>query len=78
MTTCRAKWSSSAVVRVPKGVALAAQIGDGDMVDVVVEQGAIVIRPAGTRYSLELLVDGITRANRHENADWRMPVGREV
>lgn len=77
MTTQVAKWGNSLGLRLPKSVALEAQIGDGDMVDVVVEQGAIVIRPARTRYSLDELVEGITKANRHGKTDWGSPVGRE-
>lgn len=77
MTTQVAKWGNSLGLRLPKSVALEAQIGDGDMVEVVVEQGAIVIRPARTRYSLDELVGGITKANRHGATDWGEPVGRE-
>lgn len=77
MTTQVAKWGNSLGLRLPKSVAVEAQIGEGDTVDVVVEQGAIVIRPARMRYSLEELVAGITRANRHDEPDWGAPVGRE-
>jgi antitoxin component of MazEF toxin-antitoxin module len=48
-------------------------------VDVSVQDGAIVVRPARPTYSLKALVAGITKRNRHEEADWgTAPAGREV
>lgn len=78
MTTQVAKWGNSLGLRLPKSVALEAQIAEGDTVDVAVENGVIVIRPAHVRYSLEELVGGITKANRHDEMDWGSPVGRET
>ena len=78
MTTQVAKWGNSLGLRLPRSVAQEAQIGDGDTVDVVVEGGAIVIRPARARYSLDELVAGITKANRHDETDWGTPAGRET
>ena len=40
-----AKWGNSLGLRLPKSVALEAQIDEGDTVDVSVKNGAIVIRP---------------------------------
>ena len=78
MTTQVAKWGNSLGLRLPKSVAVEAHIDDGDMVDVTVEDGVIVIRPAGRRYSLDELVEGISARNRHRETDWGKPVGREV
>jgi len=78
VTTQVAKWGNSLGLRLPKSVAQEAQIGDGDSVDVVVEGGAIVIRPVRTRYSIDDLVRGITKANRHAETDWGAPAGRET
>jgi antitoxin MazE len=78
MTTQVAKWGNSLGVRLPKSVALEAQVEVGDAVDVRVEDGAIVIRPTPPRYTLEALVDAITPRNRHDESDWDTPVGREA
>jgi antitoxin MazE len=73
-----AKWGNSLGLRLPKSVALEAQLAEGDTVDVSVDNGAIVIRPARPRYSLEELVGRITSRNRHNQTDWGTPLGHEV
>ena len=74
-----AKWGNSLGLRLPKSVALEAQLGEGDTVDVSVRNGAIVVRPARPTYSIDALVARITKRNRHDETDWgRAPVGREL
>jgi len=77
MVTQIAKWGNSLGLRLPKALAVEAQIEDGDTVDVSVQNGTIVIRPAKPTYALEDLVARITRKNRHDETDWGAPVGRE-
>lgn len=50
---------------------------DGDPVDVVVENGRLVITPVARNYELDELVDGITAENRHTETDWGPPQGAE-
>jgi antitoxin MazE len=78
MTTQLAKWGNSLSVRLPKSVALEAQVDEGDTVDVSVRNGAIVIRPSRRTYSLDQLVARITPRNRHGESDWGAPVGHET
>ena len=73
-----AKWGNSLGLRLPKSVALEAQDGEGDTVNVSVKNGAIVVRPNRPTYSLEQLVTKITPRNRHKESDWGTPVGDEV
>jgi antitoxin MazE len=73
-----AKWGNSLGLRLPKSVALEAQLAEGDTVDVSVDNGAIVIRPARPRYTLEELVGRITSRNRHTETDWGTALGHEV
>ncbi len=77
-TTQIAKWGNSLGLRLPKAVAREARIDEGDIVDVSVENGAVVIRASRPTYSLEQLVAGITARNRHDESDWGTPVGHEV
>jgi antitoxin MazE len=73
-----AKWGNSLGVRIPKSVALEAQVDEGDTVDVSVKNGAIVVRPNRPTYSLKQLVAKITPRNRHNESDWGPPVGDEA
>ena len=77
-TTQVSKWGNSLGLRLPKSVALEAHVDDGDMVDVSVKNGAIVIRPSRPAYSLEELCSRITPRNRHDESDWGAPLGREA
>ena len=77
MTTQIAKWGNSLALRIPKNLAAEANVQDGDAVDVSVENGALVIRPARKRYTIEELVADMRRDNRHDETDWGKPVGKE-
>jgi len=77
MTTSLAKWGNSLGLRIPKSIAAELDIRDGDAVDVVVQDGAIVVRPARRRYTIEELVADMTPDDRGET-DWGRPVGNEV
>ncbi len=77
MTTQVARWGNSLGLRLPKAVTQEAGIQDGDAVDVSVQDGAIVIRPAKPRYALDDLVSRITPRNRHGETDWGPRTGRE-
>ncbi len=79
MTTQLSKWGNSLGLRIPKSVALAARVQDGDEVEVSVRaDGAIVITPARPRYTIADLVNGITPRNRHRETDWGGPIGEET
>jgi antitoxin MazE len=77
-TTQVSRWGNSLGLRLPKSVAQEAQLGEGDTVDVSVDNGSIVIRPSRPRYSLDELVRRITPKNRHAETDWGGPLGDEV
>lgn len=78
MTTQIAKWGNSLGLRLSKSVAHAAQLDEGDTVEVSVKNGAIVIRPRRPTYSLDDLVSRITTRNRHDESDWGGPAGGEA
>ncbi len=72
------KWGNSAAVRIPASVLADADLGLDQRVDVRAEDGAVVIRRAAPRYTLEELCARITPENRHEEIDWGPDVGREI
>lgn len=72
-----ARWGNSLGLRLPKGVASEVRIAEGDLVEISVQEGTIVVKPKRPRYSLEQLVGKITPKNRHEESNWGKPSGRE-
>jgi antitoxin MazE len=66
-------------VPIPGDVASFMNIESGSEVDVVVEDGKIVVRPVfSPKYSLKELLAKVTDANRHQVVDWGPPSGSEV
>jgi antitoxin MazE len=54
-------------------MALARQAGieEGSMVDVLIEDGCIVLKPLSRAVSLDDLLAGVTPENQHDDLDWR-------
>jgi antitoxin MazE len=72
------RWGNSLGLRLPKTLATEAQIGEGDTVEISLQDGAILIRPTQTTYSLQELVSKITPRNRHGETDWGKAKGGEA
>ncbi len=73
------KWGNSLAVRIPRPVAEAAKLRQGDRLEFkVIGPGAVHIRTAKARPTLAQLIRGITLENRHEETDWGGPVGNEL
>jgi antitoxin MazE len=74
-----AKWGNSIGVRIPRGLAKRVGITADSTVEIDEADEGIVIKPVGKKeYSLKELVKGITRENRHGEADFGRPVGKEM
>lgn len=79
MDTAVAKWGNSPAIRVPKKIMEQAGLHEGDPVAFEVEgRGVIVVRALKQEPTLESLVTRITAKNRHAEADWGAPQGRET
>jgi antitoxin MazE len=79
MRTQLSKWGNSLALRIPKPVAEAAKLRDGDTLDLDVEgPGSVRLRKPRRKPTLEELVARITDENRHGETDWGQPVGAEV
>jgi antitoxin MazE len=81
MITRIQKWGNSQGLRLPKAMLADADIAVGDEVDVSVEGGVLVIRPARRvrgRHDLADLVRRLPRGRREGEVDWGSPAGREV
>ncbi len=71
------KWGNSLAIRLPKAALDGLRVREGESVDLVLEGGDLVIRPARPRYTLEELVAGITPFHQPEIIEFS-PVGEEL
>lgn len=71
-------WGKDLVVRIPRRFAADIGLHAGARVDVVVESGALVVRPSSPRRpALARLLNDVTSGNRHPATDWRERTGQE-
>jgi len=74
-----AKWGNSLALRIPKSVAEAARLRQGDTLVLDVEApGSLRVRKPGQKSSLQELVNRITDENRYGETDWGEPAGGEI
>ena len=74
-----AKWGNSLAVRIPKTVADAAKLRQGDELELVpAGRGKVEVRAIHSQPTLAQLVKQITPENRHGETDWGRPVGSEL
>lgn len=74
-----AKWGHSLAVRIPKHVLEAAQLREGDGIELkATGRGAIRIRAVKSKPTLAHFVRRITLQNRHSESDWGPSAGNEL
>jgi antitoxin MazE len=75
------KWGNSQGLRLAKRLLTEVQLGVGDEVEIVVEDGILKISPARRvrgRHRLEDLIARLPKDAPPAEADWGEPVGREA
>ena len=70
-------WGNSLGLRIPKAYAAELGVGSGSEMEVKVEAGALLARPAEAIH-LEALLAEITAENQHSTTDWGEASGAEV
>jgi antitoxin MazE len=79
MQTRIQRWGNSLALRIPKSCAVEAEVGEESLVDVSVQDGAILIRPVRRpRLTLTELLEGITNDNLHPEIATGPSVGEEA
>ena len=79
MRTRIEKWGNSLGLRIPKSCATEAGVEAGSVVDVPVENGELVVKPARRpHYGLDELLDRVSAENVHGEVETGGAVGREV
>jgi antitoxin MazE len=72
------KWGNSVALRLPRSILEPAHLKAGQKVEVSAEADRVVIQAAQSEYTLESLLEKITKKNLHDPADTGMPVGKEL
>ena len=72
------KWGNSPAVRIPASVMKAAHLTLDQLVEIRVQNGYVIIKPAAPPLSLNDMIAGITPENRHPEVDFGAPQGREM
>lgn len=81
MQTRILKWGNSLGLRIPKSFAELAGVSAGSEVDLLVEDGELIVRPRRSRevrYRLQGLLKKVTARNVHREIETGKPVGREA
>ena len=82
MTTKIQKWGNSLAMRLPKELANNFNLKAGSQVTFITSKDSFSVQPQIkvkiSKYTLEGLVKGITKKNRHKEFDWGKPMGKEI
>jgi antitoxin MazE len=81
MITKVQKWGNSPGVRLSKELLSNIEIRVGDVVDIAVQKGTIIVKPlrhSRRKHDLRDLVRRIPAEYKAEEIDWRIPVGKEI
>lgn len=79
MQTKIKKWGNSLALRIPKLFALDANLKLNKLVDLSIDKGSIVITPISEKeYSLEKLLEGVSKDNLHGEFDTGALFGKEI
>lgn len=72
------KWGNSIALRIPKAFAEEIHIAADSAVELTIEDGKLVVAPVEQQtFTLEELLNGVTKENLHHEFDWGAPVGIE-
>jgi antitoxin MazE len=72
------KWGNSLALRIPKALAIEANVESGSTVDLSLSNGELKIKPIEDQeYTLEELLSGITADNIHYEVSTGIPQGKE-
>lgn len=78
MQTRIQKWGNSLALRIPKAFAIDAHLEDDTLVEVTLEEGRLVVRPAQAAPTLAQLLAEVTKENLHTEVDFGRPLGHEA
>jgi len=72
------KWGNSLAVRIPKSITKDLMVSEGSNIDIMIEDGNIILSPRGKEYSLKVLLNNITIENIHSEISTGDQTGGEI
>jgi len=72
------KWGNSLAIRIPKNITKETRVSEGSNIDIMVENGNIVLSPIRKEYSLKELLKNITIKNIHSEISTGDQIGGEI
>jgi len=72
------KWGNSLAIRIPKTITKDTRVSEGSNIDIMVENGNIVLSPRKKEYSLKELLKNITIENIHSEISTGDQIGGEI
>jgi antitoxin MazE len=78
MRTTVQKWGNSLAIRIPKNITKDTNVSEGSTIDILVENGNIILHPSTREYSLQELLNKITNENIHSEVTTGDQTGGEA
>ncbi|MGD1919511.1 MAG: AbrB/MazE/SpoVT family DNA-binding domain-containing protein [Pleurocapsa sp.] len=71
------RWGNSLGIRIPKQLAEAVKLQEGEEIEIYCEENKLILVPKKKQYTLEQLLDGMGEEHLHSEMDWGEAVGNE-
>ena len=78
MITTVQKWGNSLAVRIPKNITKDTRVSEGSNINIMVENGNIILSPSAKDYSLKELLKNVTNENIHSEVSTGDHIGGEI
>lgn len=73
------KWGNSLGIRIPKPIAIKAELTEGSEVDLDEHEGCVTIRSSKKKVTLPLILRSLRKSGPYpEEFDWGTPFGKEI
>ena len=71
------RWGNSLGIRIPKQLAEAIELKEGDEIELYQEENKLILKPRKKQFTLEQLLEGMEEKHLHSEVDWGESVGQE-
>ena len=72
------KWGNSLAIRIPKNITKDSRVSEGSNIDIMVENGKIILSTSPKVYSLKELLKNVTNENIHSEISTGDYIGGEI